>query len=95
MSSLSSYIEMILDDEYPDFRNIIGKIPPPPRNEVREKTVLTDDDAQELLDLLVNTETPIDAIDIEAYVHEEINRTLIDAQLINVFKIDEDKITIG
>ena len=56
MSSLSNYIEMILDDEYPDFRNIIGKIPPPPRNEVREKTVLTNDDVQELLDLLVDTE---------------------------------------
>ena len=31
MSSLSNYIETILDDEYPNFRNIVGKIPPPPK----------------------------------------------------------------
>lgn len=49
----------------------------------------------ELLDLLVNTETPIDAIDIEAYVNEEANRTLMDAHLVNALKIHEDKITIG
>ena len=55
MSSLSNYIENILDDEYPDFRNIIGKIPPPPKNYVREKTVLSDEDVQELLDVLVDT----------------------------------------
>ena len=55
MSSLSNYIENILDDEYPDFRNIIGKIPPPPKNYVREKTVLSNEDVQELLDVLVDT----------------------------------------
>lgn len=55
MSSLSNYVENILDDEYPDFRNIIGKIPPPPKNYVREKTVLSDEDVQELLDVLVDT----------------------------------------
>ena len=56
MSSLSNYIETILDDEFPDFRNIIGKIPPPPKNYVREKTVLSDEDVQELLDVLVDSE---------------------------------------
>ena len=35
MSSLSNYIETILDDEFPDFRNIIGNIPPSPKNYVR------------------------------------------------------------
>lgn len=55
MSSLSNYIETILDDEYPNFRNIVGKIPPPPKNTVREKTVLSDEDVQELLDVLIDT----------------------------------------
>ena len=49
----------------------------------------------ELLDLLVNREIPIDAIDIEMYVNEESKRLLIEKQLINELKIQEDKIRIG
>ena len=46
----------------------------------------------ELLDLLVNTEAPIDAIDIESYISdEEAKKLLIEAQLINELKIQEDK----
>ena len=46
----------------------------------------------ELLDLLVNTEAPIDAIDIESYISdEEAKMLLIEAQLINELKIQEDK----
>lgn len=56
MSSLSDYIERMLDDEYPDFRNIISKVPCVPSSAVREKSVLTEDDLQELLDVLVAKE---------------------------------------
>lgn len=56
MSSLSDYIERMMDDEYPDFRNIVSKIPTPPKAEAREKTVLSESDVQELLDVLVDTE---------------------------------------
>lgn len=55
MSSLSDYIERMMDDEYPDFRNIISKVPCPPSSAVREKTVLKEDDVQELLDVLIDT----------------------------------------
>lgn len=55
MSSISDYIERMLDDVYPDFRNLIGKIPPPPSNATREKTVLSEGDLEELLSVLVST----------------------------------------
>lgn len=54
LSSLSNFIENILDDCYPDFRNIINKIPAPVKETVREKTVLEDDEVQALLDFLVS-----------------------------------------
>lgn len=52
LSSLSNYIESVLDDEYPDFRNIINKIEAPVNEPVREKTVLSDEQCQQLLDIL-------------------------------------------
>lgn len=52
LSSLSNYIESVLDDEYPNFRNIIGKIEAPVNQPVREKTVLSEEQCQELLDKL-------------------------------------------
>jgi len=55
LSSMSNFIENIMDDIYPDFRNIINKIPSPCIEPVREKTVLTDEQAQILLDELVKT----------------------------------------
>jgi len=53
MSSLSNYIENVLDEDYPDFRNIINKIPHPAKNEVREKTVMSDEQVDFLLNYLV------------------------------------------
>ena len=53
LSSLSNYIENILDDEFPDFRNIIRKIESPVNNPVRKKTVLSDEDVKEMLDKLI------------------------------------------
>lgn len=49
LSSLSNYIETVLDDEYPEFRNIINKVESPVNQPVREKTVLTDTDIDTLL----------------------------------------------
>lgn len=43
MSSLSNFIETILDEDYPTFRNIIKIIPTPGKATVREKTVLTNE----------------------------------------------------
>lgn len=53
LSSLSNYIENILDEDFPEFRNIINKIPAPTKQAVREKTVLEDEQVQGLLDYLV------------------------------------------
>lgn len=56
LSSMSNYVENMLDDEYPNFRNIINKIEAPPKKEAREKSVFEDDEIQELLDYLVSKE---------------------------------------
>ncbi len=54
LSSLSNYIEGVLDDEFPNFRNIINKVENPVNRPVREKTVWEDDELDILLDKLVN-----------------------------------------
>lgn len=54
LSSLSNYICNVLDDEYPNFRNIIHKVESPVLQPVREKTVLTDEQLEELLEQLSN-----------------------------------------
>lgn len=58
ISSLSNYIETILDEEpeFEGFRSIIKKIESPVNQPVREKTVLTDEQVQRLLDYLVDLE---------------------------------------
>lgn len=56
LSSLSNYIELILDEEYPDFRNIINKLEAPSKQPVREKSVFEDEQIQTLLDSLVEKE---------------------------------------
>lgn len=52
LSSMSNYICNILDDEFPNFRNIINKVESPVNQPVREKTVLTSDQADTLLQVL-------------------------------------------
>lgn len=54
--SLSNYIESVMDDEYPEFRNIINKIKNPVNQPVREKTILSDEQIDELLKHLVEHE---------------------------------------
>lgn len=53
LSSLSNYVANVLDDEFPNYRNIIHAIESPPNTPVRQKTVLSDEQCQELLDKLV------------------------------------------
>lgn len=50
LSSLSIFIENILDDEYPLFRNAVLKVEIPVKETVREKTVLSDEDVHKILD---------------------------------------------
>ena len=53
LSSMSNFVEAILDDDYPGFRNIIHKVESPVAQPVREKTVLTDEQLDALLNVLV------------------------------------------
>lgn len=52
LSSLSNYIENVLDDEFPTFRNIISKVENPVNQPVRDKTVLSEEQIKTLLDTL-------------------------------------------
>lgn len=54
ISSLSNYICDMLDKKYPNFRNIVNKIKPPVKQEVRKKTVLTNEQVEDLLKQLVD-----------------------------------------
>ncbi|MBR6052152.1 MAG: site-specific integrase [Clostridia bacterium] len=53
ISSLSNFIENILDDEIKGFKSIVRKIESPPKQAVREKTVYTEEEIANLLDELV------------------------------------------
>lgn len=55
LSSLSNYIETILDDEFPNYKPIVRKIESPPSVAVREKTILSKTQLDGLLDELVKT----------------------------------------
>lgn len=55
LSSLCNYVENIMDDLYPDFRNIVNKIESPAKKPVRQKTVLTSEQVQLVLDTLVES----------------------------------------
>lgn len=52
LSSLGNYIECVLDDEYPNFRNIINKVESPVNQPVRDKTIFTDEQISYLLTTL-------------------------------------------
>lgn len=53
LSSLSNYIENILDDDFKGYRSIIRKVESPASAPVRDKTVLTDEQLELLLSALV------------------------------------------
>lgn len=52
VSSLSNFIENIMDEEYPNFRNLILKFEAPEKTPVRKKTVLEQEDIDKLFELL-------------------------------------------
>lgn len=53
LSSLSNYIENVLDDEFEDFRNIVTRIEIATKQPVREKTVLSQEEIDQCLHSLV------------------------------------------
>lgn len=53
LSSMSNYIENILDSEYKDYRPIVRKVESPVNQAVREKSIFTDEQLDNLLNKLV------------------------------------------
>lgn len=53
VSSMSNYVEAVLDDEYPTYRSIVKKIESPVNVPVREKTVMTEEECKMVADALV------------------------------------------
>ena len=56
LSSLSNYVENMLDDEFENFKPIVRKIENPQNEKVLEKTVFDKEHLQKLLDYLVEKE---------------------------------------
>lgn len=56
LSSMSNYILRVLDEDYPDFKNIVNMIPAPDKVAVREKTILEESQVDYLLTYLVGKE---------------------------------------
>lgn len=54
LSSLSSFIERVLDDDYPNFKNLLPKIDKIPKTVEREKTVLTAEQIENLINWIIN-----------------------------------------
>lgn len=54
VSSLSNAIELLYSDEFPNFRNMIRKVESPKNEPVREKTILSQEQIDTLLDNLVD-----------------------------------------
>lgn len=52
LSSFSAWIENYFDDEYPTFRNLLPKIEKPVKENVREKTVLREEDIDKIFSVL-------------------------------------------
>lgn len=56
LSSFSEWIEIIMDDLYPEFKNIVNRIKAPPKAEVREKIILSEKEVSKVLEKLYQTE---------------------------------------
>lgn len=54
ISSLSNFIENILDDEIKGFKSIVRKVESPPKTLVREKTVLSKEEVEQMLQTLLD-----------------------------------------
>lgn len=81
LSSMSNFIESVLDDEFPNFRNIINKVENPVNRPVREKTVWEDSELEALLEKLVERkdyEKP--AISLSQCTVEEGNPNYVDSR---------------
>ena len=93
LSSLANYIENVLDDEYPAFRNIINKVDSPVNQPVREKTVFTDEQIEHLLDTLTKKEKYDQACAVALALYS--GRRKAELLRFRVSDFDDDKLVCG
>ena len=93
LSSLSNFIESVLDDEFPMFRNIINKIESPVNQPVREKTILNDEQINFLLDKLTEKEHYDKACAVALAVYS--GRRKAELLRFKVSDFDDDKLVCG
>lgn len=77
LSSLSTYIEDILDEEeeFKNFKPIVKKIENPKKEVIREKTVLPDEEVDRLLDILVDKKKYEQACAIAICAHSGMRKS--------------------
>lgn len=56
ISSMSNYIANILDDDFPNFRNIVDKVEAPKLTHVREKSIITFNEVENVCEKLLSEE---------------------------------------
>jgi len=93
LSSLSNYISNVLDDEYPNFRNIVNKVENPVNRPVREKTVWEDEELEELLDILVKKKKYEKACYLALGMYS--GRRKAELCIFKVSDFDDDKLVCG
>lgn len=93
LSSLSNYICNVLDDEFPNFRNIINKVENPVNRPVREKTVWEDEELENLLDTLIKKKKYDKACYLALAMYS--GRRKAELCRFRVSDFDEDKLVCG
>jgi len=88
ISSMSNFIETVLDDDFPDFRNIVNKIPAPDSQPVREKTVFEDEELQKLLDILMGKEMYQEACALSLAMNSGARKAELPRFKVGFFKSD-------
>ena len=93
LSSLSNYIVNVLDDEFPEFRNIVNKVENPVNRPVREKTVWEDEELEALLEKLVEKKYYDKACYLSLAMYS--GRRKSELCRFKVSDFDEDKLVCG
>lgn len=95
ISSMSNYIENILDDEegFEDYRSIVRKIENPVKEVVRDKTVFEPDELQRLLDHLVEQKKYMQACILALAMYSGRRKSELPRFKVSYF--DEENVFLG
>ena len=94
LSNLSEVVIKYYDEDFPTFRNVINSIIDPiPKDPVRKKTIITEEELQKLLDYLFETEQYTDACLLALAVYSGARVT--ELSLFQVEDIDVERTAFG